>query len=530
MTKSTVLLGALAFVCVSIPEPARAWNYDEHADIGRRSLRAACTAVASKRVSVESQKVFELFCGSKPNGIDALVAKKLLGAGHECMDKPNDPCSGTIVLLGRQKSDSFWKCMAKAMNASASVECVSESIGSPPDNSSAAAYGEACALSGDHLGDPNEFHELLVGRKAASLVRYGSLALENYAHFYPVAPRNWRTFHGQAIKVALESFSLRGAERIAAIERALFINAFADHFLQDSFVAGHMGFNRAATSAAASKEFHDYWNKNGRPVANAAGRNWVAHGDGYWALACGSIIEHVKQGCDEVLLAGAASVTDIFVAAFTGKTDEDAVATVWRTFPTTIFAPTIPSSFGATTSGLVRGSHSPTSYSHAASIFLPAKVNFTFDVDVGGHIHRGVLYESLALGASFDLGLKVVPVYGEGMVGAARNPLTGSAAFLYRLSYNVALGFLANGLINNYLAIQGELVGITERAITVGVVYHLNVEIGKDTVRLGGGPLVPIGWGGGPSRDNLLWGIYLGYGKTLSGWGGGSMTQGPGLL
>jgi hypothetical protein len=57
-------------------------------------------------------------------------------------------------------------------------------------------------------------------------------------------------------------------------------NAFADHYLQDSYASGHMGFNRRASSAAAAKVFHDYWNRRGRVVSNRAGARWLAYGDG----------------------------------------------------------------------------------------------------------------------------------------------------------------------------------------------------------------------------------------------------------
>ena len=82
--------------------------------------------------------------------------------------------------------------------------------------------------------------------------RYGELALANYAHFAPsdamIATRArgrrmgnhkmmWRQYHGQALD------AVRAGVDSHALDRALVINAFGDHYLTDAFAGGHL-FNK----------------------------------------------------------------------------------------------------------------------------------------------------------------------------------------------------------------------------------------------------------------------------------------------
>ena len=109
---------------------------------------------------------------------------------------------------------------------------------------------------------------------------YYLLALENSAHFNPTSTRSWAEYHQQAIVYALAGAAGEGLTSVEQLQLALFESAFADHYLQDSFAAGHMGFNRAASSAAAAKSFHDAWNARGRVATDRAGHRWVTFGDG----------------------------------------------------------------------------------------------------------------------------------------------------------------------------------------------------------------------------------------------------------
>lgn len=141
-------------------------------------------------------------------------------------------------------------------------------------------YGQACNVSGDFSGAPGDLQTARGAARVPSRKNYLLLALTNTAHFQPLATREWRYFHRLALAEALAASREQGGAQIAAFEDAFYDAAFGDHFLQDSFAAGHLGFNRAASSAAASKGFHDVWNRRGRKVRNRNGDVWTTYGDG----------------------------------------------------------------------------------------------------------------------------------------------------------------------------------------------------------------------------------------------------------
>ncbi|MBC9909975.1 hypothetical protein [Chitinophaga varians] len=62
---------------------------------------------------------------------------------------------------------------------------------------------------------------------------------------------------------------------------AMLFNAFADHFLEDAFSAGHLVVNRTIfESITNNKSLHDFYSANGCTVVNRKGEIWHAYGDG----------------------------------------------------------------------------------------------------------------------------------------------------------------------------------------------------------------------------------------------------------
>jgi hypothetical protein len=174
-----------------------------------------------------------------------------------------------------------------------------------------------------------ELHQraLLESRSAAAdpdLVRiddqYLPLALNNFSHFFAYGrPFAWhfnafdRSLLDQGLQPAqlgacfqqlthtnvlnmyasVHTMALLLAERAgrlaekepAQAERylsyALLYNAFADHFLEDCFAAGHMVVNRKwLGSFTNNHSLHDLYNRQGAEVANLRGETWRAYGDG----------------------------------------------------------------------------------------------------------------------------------------------------------------------------------------------------------------------------------------------------------
>lgn len=70
--------------------------------------------------------------------------------------------------------------------------------------------------------------------------RYPSLIARNAAHFAPFSWYRWQAFHLEARAMILRSATLAPAGRERLRAKARLYAGYADHFLQDSFAAGHL--------------------------------------------------------------------------------------------------------------------------------------------------------------------------------------------------------------------------------------------------------------------------------------------------
>ena len=70
--------------------------------------------------------------------------------------------------------------------------------------------------------------------------RYSAVLARNSGHFAPFSWYRWRSFHLAARELIARSATETGAEREALRLRARTWAGYADHFLQDSFAAGHL--------------------------------------------------------------------------------------------------------------------------------------------------------------------------------------------------------------------------------------------------------------------------------------------------
>ena len=148
-----------------------------------------------------------------------------------------------------------------------------------------------------------------------------------------MATRSWVEYHGAAIREALAASSADGLAKVTALQLALQESAFADHFLQDAFAAGHMGFNRTASSASASKSFHDAWNARGRVVTDRNGDRWITFGDG--RLDRPDNAEARRHVMDTATL----SVRGVLGAFVLGERSAGEELAVWSALPFAIEAP-----------------------------------------------------------------------------------------------------------------------------------------------------------------------------------------------
>ncbi|KAK3291796.1 uncharacterized protein B0H64DRAFT_468519 [Chaetomium fimeti] len=107
--------------------------------------------------------------------------------------------------------------------------------------------------------------------------KYTDLARINWDHFGADARTAYNAGHSAAIDVAV-----RGE-----LETAYTMNAFADHYLEDSFSAGHLRVPRRYLHSSdyvsfadlCTKLMHDEDNAIGLTVRNPAGETWTAYGD-----------------------------------------------------------------------------------------------------------------------------------------------------------------------------------------------------------------------------------------------------------
>jgi len=258
-------------VVVSWTSAARAWGFAEHEEIGRASYRRACADV-----------------------IAAAAARRPPSAGV---------ATRLELVCGRN------------------LETIAET------------YGDATAIAGDHLNEPSEFVSQAGAWRFRSPTSYWLLALENSAHFNPMATRSWAEFHRAAVDEALAGAAAEGLAAVARFQAAFQENAFADHFLQDAFAAGHMGFNRTASSAAAAKSFHDTWNARGRVVGDGNGERWVIFGDGRLDRP------ENQDGRRHLLEAATLSIRNVVRAFVFGERSPEEELATWRALPYTIQAP-----------------------------------------------------------------------------------------------------------------------------------------------------------------------------------------------
>ncbi|XP_078366366.1 uncharacterized protein LOC144650544 [Oculina patagonica] len=121
--------------------------------------------------------------------------------------------------------------------------------------------------------------------------RMMKLAQNNHDHFQPYAREAYLTGHQLAMDKAREASKNRGNEgkRLDLLHEALSLEAFALHFLTDSFASGHIRVPRVELGKATflgrdgdllCMYMHDEDGDYGLRVTNARGDKWIAYGDG----------------------------------------------------------------------------------------------------------------------------------------------------------------------------------------------------------------------------------------------------------
>lgn len=187
--------------------------------------------------------------------------------------------------------------------------------------------GDWSMLAGDHIMSPDQLTASRLGGQVGGYRRMARSAIDNVEHFHPDSFRAWRDNHGMALELAARASTASGISLDKRFEGALAAEAFAQHYLQDSFAAGHMGFNRLTSSNAATLNYHRRMSRKGRCVANEEGEAWFTFGDGY--------LDERDEAAEHVINAAALSFIDFLEAFIIGRVNSSGHQKVAAKFPAT---------------------------------------------------------------------------------------------------------------------------------------------------------------------------------------------------
>jgi hypothetical protein len=371
-------------------------------------------------------------------------------------------------------------------------------------------YGDATALAGDFLEQPSEFISQSGAWRFNSRKSYWLLALENSAHFNPMATRSWAEYHGAALREGLAASAVDGLGEVTTLQLALHESAFADHFLQDAFAAGHMGFNRTASGAAASKSFHDAWNARGRIVTDRNGDRWTTYGDGRLDSPANA------EARRHVLAAATLSVRGVLRAFVLGQRSAGEELAVWGALPFAIQAPELEVD-------VVEIFEKPDGAGERRLVPLVATVRpVRKDTVVTAAVWSAAPFSDVnqdvtAAVAGLELAVPVVPAQVHlGAGGTLREP-GGSHSAVVDAGFLLPLGISFRGLLSHQLNVIASWV-MRDRLITlVHADYQINVELGDLLLAVHGGvveffPDLRTGWYAA-----------AGLGLTFSAAGGGAL-------
>ncbi|MCB9787636.1 MAG: hypothetical protein H6744_13220 [Deltaproteobacteria bacterium] len=317
-----LLAAAWAALVAGSPGEAWAWGADEHAAMGRASYAEACRRLRAQGLEALGRELDEQ--------VPDVTRHALLREG--LATRLAIACPPTVELSGDEVPAGAVEDLTRRR---------------------AQAYGQATAIGGDHLAEPEQFFERSFGHQIASAMTYAGLGLRNHDHFHPVAPRTWRRVRAQALDEAVRAAALPGTSQVALFEKAFLRHAFADHFLEDSFASGHMGFNRSGSATVAALLFHDEWNERGRLVIDFEGRQWRTFGDGQWEHRCREAPHCQERAIDAGALSVSAFLHAFVVGARQQALEDEAEAAIPRVIesPRVIHSTFGRREFGATMDG-----------------------------------------------------------------------------------------------------------------------------------------------------------------------------------
>jgi hypothetical protein len=160
------------------------------------------------------------------------------------------------------------------------------------------------SLAGDYFQRTEDFDSVEADRRLPSLFSYLMLASDNADHFYPRVTIRMNEEIVAAEELANEAYLAANdvPKHNLLLGRAAIHLMFALHFAQDSFAAGHMGFNRAGSSAGPSQRLHAAFNDVGRVVQTRDGAPLRLYGDQHYCAMTARSKHYVVGASARVLV------------------------------------------------------------------------------------------------------------------------------------------------------------------------------------------------------------------------------------
>jgi hypothetical protein len=262
--------------------PAFAWVFPEHRDI---------TVLAVERLNPEQQALLQALWLEARVGHESRLCEKVIdtakGLNPTCLDYAAWPaiagdhsCSARDMLssalyapwiLGVARVSSQLKVrLAAAKRRDQRVNAVRDSDialqRTDPDYATRASSNNAHFL----LARPDVAMETLA---------YARLAFGADAELNALATYLWYHLRALTTAIRLSRGGLAPEARAQGLRDALADEAFALHFLEDTFAAGHVAGNWGNT--AVRKGTHDYYNEHGVSLVTWSGHPFVAMGDAH---------------------------------------------------------------------------------------------------------------------------------------------------------------------------------------------------------------------------------------------------------
>lgn len=373
-------------------------------------------------------------------------------------------------------------------------------------------FGQMTALAGDYASSPEALQTSKGRRQLHSVQNFLWLALGNDAHFHPEAPRVWSHWHQVALDMAADAAQLDGLAQVDAVDELTVVLAFGAHFLHDGHASGHMGIDRAASSAGAAHTFHDYWNRKGRTVRDRNGEQWTTYGDGQLGR------DRMIEGRARLVETATRSIEDVLRAFVEGTIEPERQLAVWDRLP---YEMVDASTFFV--EGLILPSvRIPREAIEPVSAFRrPARITWTFEA---WFTSNRVLDDQLAplsgvvLGTGVAFPIERFPMRATVGLGVGRSG-DGDGALL-DLGYTLPMGRSVLGAVQHDLVLGSSLQlggGAPLSASSWHFGYRMELQLGRFLLRGSVGPALIYPSGGlGIGQGRAGWTFNLGAGTVLA--------------